>query len=167
MNPAAIRRWLHHLFAVLSVVLLASGLLLTLPDLRAKLVGGYGRQILDIHIWLGWAYLALPALALAAAARALLRDLSRRLRKPVATTWSRIYILFSLASGVLFAVTGVLLWLDPGLSRAAVDALVELHEVFSWALLAVIPAHLLAARRGIAAGTLKILRWGQSSSASF
>ena len=65
-------KWLVLVLA-LPLLLLASGLLLTEPDLRAKLVGGYGREIMEIHLWSGWVFLGAPLLALALAPHPLLR----------------------------------------------------------------------------------------------
>ena len=49
MSLVRIRWALHLVYALAVLVKVASGLLLTEPDLRAKLVGGYGREIMDIE----------------------------------------------------------------------------------------------------------------------
>ena len=43
MSPIGIRRALHHVYTVACIVLLATGALLAWPDLRAQVIGGYGR----------------------------------------------------------------------------------------------------------------------------
>jgi cytochrome b subunit of formate dehydrogenase len=65
MGAVWTRRILHIAHVILSLVLIATGLVIEFPELRARLVGGYGMQILQVHLWLGWAFMAAPALALA------------------------------------------------------------------------------------------------------
>ena len=45
MNPGTLRRALHLLHAITALALVASGALIAFADLRASLVGGYGRVI--------------------------------------------------------------------------------------------------------------------------
>ena len=78
MTPGAVRRALHAAHALTSVLLIATGLLLWDPDLRARFVGGYGREILEAHLWVGALLLGAPILAGLLAGRVLLRDLLRR-----------------------------------------------------------------------------------------
>ena len=66
MTPGAVRRALHAAHALTSVLLIATGLLLGYPDLRSALVGGYGRQILDGHLWIAWGFLGASVVAGAA-----------------------------------------------------------------------------------------------------
>jgi hypothetical protein len=157
MSPARIRFALHLSFALAVLVKLASGLLLTEPDLRAKLVGGYGREIMDIHLWSGWVFLGAPLLALALAARPLLRDLRRRLERPGGITWRKTHIVVTLSAGIILSLTGVLLWLDLGLPLTFADLILELHDVLIWLVIAVLSAHLVAARRKILLRTRRLL----------
>ncbi len=157
MSPARIRRALHLVYALAVLVKVASGLLLTEPDLRAKLVGGYGREIMDIHLWSGWVFLGAPLLALALAARPLLRDLWRRLRWPAGITWRKIHIVATLSLGITLSLTGLLLWLDLDLPRGFTDLMLEVHDVLIWVVIAALSAHLLAARRKILARARQLL----------
>jgi hypothetical protein len=143
--------------ALASLALLASGLLLELPDLRARLVGGYGREILQVHLWASWVFLGSPALGLILVGRPLLRDFLRRFVPPHATTWRRVHLGTTLAATSLFGVSGLLLWLDVGLPLALADAALALHMGLTWLLLVLLPAHLFAARDKIAARVRGIL----------
>jgi hypothetical protein len=125
MSLVAIRRALHHLYTLVTLLLIVTGLLLSEPDLRARLVGGYGREILDLHIWVGVGFVAIPVLALLAAARPLGRDLRRRLGPPDGVTWRKVHTVFTLAAGAALGLTGVLLWLEPGMPLAVVDRLAQ------------------------------------------
>jgi cytochrome b subunit of formate dehydrogenase len=157
MNLLRIRQSLHHLYTLLMLALIATGLLLGYPDWRAQLVGGYGREIYEIHLWVGWAFMGVPVLALLVAALPLLRDLRRRLGPPDGVTWRKIHTVFTLAAGVLLAVSGVVLWLDPDLPLPVLDATVETHEVLTWMVLIAIAAHLVLAWRKTVARTREIL----------
>ncbi len=157
MTPARIRFALHLLYALAVLVKLASGLLLTEPDLRAKLLGGYGREIMSIHLWSGWVFLGAPLLALALAARPLLQDLRRRLGRPGGITWSKTHMVVTLSAGIILSLTGLLLWLDTGLPLAVIDLMLELHDVLIWLVIAALSAHLVAARRKILLRTRRLL----------
>ena len=121
MSLVAIRRAFHHLYTLAALLLIATGLLLAEPDLRARLVGGYGREILDLHIWVGVGFIVIPVLALLAAARPLGRHLRRRLGPPDGVTWRKIHTVFTLVAGAALGLSGLLLWLDPGMPLALVD----------------------------------------------
>jgi cytochrome b subunit of formate dehydrogenase len=148
-SPVAVRRSLHHFYAVSAIALMATGIFLTLPDLRANLIGGYGRQILDLHLWAGWVFLAAPPLALALAARPLLADLRERLADAEGRGWRRIHIVSSLAAGFLLGATGIVMWLDVPLQRDLGDLVTSTHEVLSWVVIVELGGHLLVARRKI------------------
>lgn len=149
MTPARLRRALHTAHVIATLVLLATGFLVEWPELRARLIGGYGPQIARVHRWAGVAFIAAPALALLVAARPLMRDLLRRLGPPDPVNWRKIHIVTSLLLGVALSVSGVLLWVDAGLPLAALDATLTVHIVATWALAVSIPVHLAAARRKI------------------
>ena len=157
MSPGRIRRTLHCIYALAVLVKVASGLLLTEPDLRAKLVGGYGREIMDIHLWSGWVFLGAPLLALALAPRPLLRDLRLRLVLPDGITWRKIHIVVTLSLGIILSLTGVLLWLALGLPHAFTNPMLEVHDLLIWVVIAALSAHLVAARRKILRRTHQIL----------
>ena len=157
MSLVAIRRAFHHLYTLAALLLIATGLLLAEPDLRARLVGGYGREILDLHIWVGVGFVAVPALALLLAARPLWRDLRRRLGPPDGVTWRKVHTVFTLAAGAALGLTGLLLWLVPEMPLAAVDTLLTVHEWTMWPVIAALVAHVVVAWRKTVARTREIL----------
>jgi len=151
VSAAASRRLLHAAHALASLVLLATGFLLEFPDLRARVVGGYGLWISNVHLWSGAAFAAAPVLALAATARPLWRDLRRRLGPPGPRGWRELHIVLSLASAFLLAVSGLVLWVAQDLPLPLEDACLEVHLIFTWVLAISLPLHLVAARAKIAA----------------
>jgi cytochrome b subunit of formate dehydrogenase len=150
MSPAQVRRTGHAVHAVTTLVLIATGLLIEWPELRARLFGGYGLQLSAVHHWAGALFALAPMLAAAIAARPLARDLRRRLGPPDPVSWKKIHIVATLVLTVLLAGTGALLWIDPGVPIAVFDATVQVHVISTWGIIASLPIHLTAARRKIA-----------------
>ena len=150
MSGARARRLLHGVHVVTTVGLVATGVLIAWPDLRARLVGGYGRELGEIHVWLGWAFLAAPGLALAAAARPLLADLRGRFAAQDPWRWRRAHVALTLGGGGVLGVTGVAAWAIEHLPVSLVDASLVLHSWVTWLVVAALPVHLVMARRKIA-----------------
>lgn len=150
MSAVGWRRLVHATHAAATLLLLATGLLLQSPDWRARLVGGYGRQIAEVHQWAGVAFVAIPLLALARAGRPLARDARRRLGPPDPVGWKKIHIVVSLVGGLLFGVTGFVLWFDRAFPLVLSDLGLEVHAVLTWVFVAMLLIHLVAARRKIA-----------------
>lgn len=159
MQPSSVtvRHTLHHVYAFSAILLMLTGLLLTLPDLRARLIGGYGREILDVHLWAGWIFLAAPLLALALAWRLLLAHLRERWSARPGLWWRRIHLASVLGAGLGLGGSGVVLWWDPGLPRSAADMVADTHEILSWFVIFELGAHLIAARRKIVERTVDLL----------
>jgi cytochrome b subunit of formate dehydrogenase len=159
VTPPQIRQVLHVLHVLATLVLLATGLLIEWPDLRARVIGGYGRQLADIHEWASVVFIAAPLLALALAARPLLADLRRRLGPPDGVTWRKVHIVSTLGFGILLVVTGAVLWIDREVRMplAVFDSCLWLHDAATWVLLASIPVHIFAARRKIVGRSLELL----------
>jgi cytochrome b subunit of formate dehydrogenase len=157
MSLVGIRRALHHVYTVATLVLVATGLLLNDPDLRARLIGGYGRETLDVHLWAGWVFLGVPALALLVRGRPLLRDLVRRLGPPDGLTWRKFHTVLTLVAGVLLGVTGVVLWLDVRLPMLLADAILLTHEWCMWVVIAALAVHVVVAWRKTVSRTREIL----------
>lgn len=159
MRPAGVRRALHHGHAATSIALIATGWLIGDADLRGRLLGGFGRELLDAHLGLGVAFGVVPALALAAAPRFLLRDLRLRLGPPGPRwAWRKVHLVGSLALAMALGASGVGLWLDLGLETRALDRLLEIHVACTWILALSVPVHLVAVRRRLAAR----LGWGDA-----
>jgi cytochrome b subunit of formate dehydrogenase len=150
MNPATARRLLHGAHAAATLVLLATGFLIEWPELRGRLVGGYGRELGRIHVWIGWAFAAAPAVALLAAARPLLTDVRARLGPPNPIGWRKLHIVISLAASGLLVVSGIVLWWPSEVRLPLLDACLAIHIGCTWLLAATLPLHLVAARAKIA-----------------
>jgi cytochrome b subunit of formate dehydrogenase len=158
MTPGAVRRIFHATHAAASLLLIATGLLLWDADLRARLIGGYGRQILETHLWLGSGLLVAPVLAGLVAGGPLLRDLARRLGPPDPPfAWVKVHIVGSLVMTLLLGGSGLLLWADLDLSPAVLDLATAVHLALTWLLAASIPIHLVLARRKIVLRAREIL----------
>lgn len=157
MTPATKRRLLHAAHGVTALALLATGFLIQWPDLRAKVVGGYGRELAEIHLWFGWAFAAAPLLALGAVG-ALCADLRRRLGPPGPITWRKLHIVITGVMSVFLTATGIILWGFHELPLLVQDVSLEIHIWATWIVAASLPVHLVDARRKIAVR----LRWFRS-----
>lgn len=149
MTPFTTRRLLHAAHVATTLVLLATGFLIQWPDLRAFLVGGYGRELADVHVWMGCAFAGAPALALALAPRPLLADLGRRLGSSEPLSWRKAHVVITLVAGALLTVTGIALWMPGSTPVALLDASVEVHIWTTWVVAISLPVHLVVARRKI------------------
>jgi cytochrome b subunit of formate dehydrogenase len=162
MSGVWMRQVLHAVNAIVSLVLLGTGFLIEFPELRARLVGGYGFQIAQWHLWLGWLFMAVPVIALLLAGRDLTRHLWTFLGPPDGVTARKVVAVVNLAGGVALAVSGVLLWLDENLPLALSDASLTVHIAFTWTLAALIPLHLFLSRRRIGLRLLQLVGRGPS-----
>lgn len=152
-EPAArhATRALHAIHALGTLALLASGLLIQWPELRSWVVGGYGSAIARVHLWIGWAYLAAPALLLVVVAEPLRAELAQRLARSVRRSWASAHLLFTLAATALLGVSGILLLLDDWLPLHAWYAARSVHAWATWAVAATLLLHLVIAGRARAA----------------
>jgi hypothetical protein len=164
MNAGLVRRGLHLAHAASALLLLATGALLAAPDLRASLLGGYGRELASAHDLGACVFLAAPALALALAARPLAQDLRARLGPPRGLGWKKLHIGLTLALSTLLSASGLVLWGAAGEPAGLYDAALELHEAASWALAVSLPIHVAVARRKLVARAREILRGGPDPS---
>lgn len=162
MSGVWTRQVLHAVNAIVSLALLGTGLLIEFPELRAQLVGGYGFQIAQWHLWLGWLFMAVPVIALLLAGRDLARHLWTFLGPPDGVTARKVVAVVNLAGGVALAASGVLLWLDENLPLALSDASLTVHIAFTWTLAALIPLHLFLSRRRIGLRLLQLVGRGPS-----
>ena len=154
MTPAATRRLLHTVHAVTTLALLVTGWLIQWPDLRAQILGGYGRELARIHLWFGWAFAAAPLLA-GGAVRALFADLQQRLGPPDPITWRKLHIVITGVVSVFLTASGIILWGFHELPLLVQDVSLEIHIWATWIVAASLPVHLVDARRKIAVR----LRW--------
>jgi len=149
MTSATTRRLLHASHGITTLPLLATGFLIQWPDLRAQVVGGYGRELAEIHLWFGGAFAAAPLLAVGAAG-ALFADLRQRLGPPDPITWRKLHIVITVAASLLLSVSGIILWWFQDLPLIVQDVSLEIHIWATWAVALSLPVHLVVARRKIA-----------------
>ncbi len=158
MTPFTVRLLLHWTHALMSIALIVTGLLISYPDLRGSLIGGYGREILEWHLWAGWISMGAPALAMALSARPILRELRRRLGPPDPPyAWRKIHIVATLVLTFLVGASGVVLWLDFDIPLAVVDATLEVHIIVTWILIFGIPLHVVLSWRKTVSRTREML----------
>lgn len=133
--------WLHVSYATVVLVLTGTGLVIQFPDLRARWFGGYGRELATVHEWTGVAMLVLPLAVLLWARGAAWKRIRLRSRRRARMRLHAVHLWFTLVSGVVFVVTGFVLWFQLRLPDAVVDTSIELHAGFSYVLYVVVPLH--------------------------
>lgn len=148
MTPAAIRRLLHNVHGLTTLALVVTGCLIQWPDLRALVVGGYGRELARLHLYFGWAFAAAPLLACGAAGP-LLADLRQRLGPPDPITWRKLHIVTTGIASALLSASGIILWYFDELPLLVQDISLEIHAWTAWIVTALLPVHLVVARRKI------------------
>jgi len=145
---------LHLAYSLVVLVLIATGLPIQFPDLRASLVGGYGRTLATVHEWAGVALLAVPVLAVVAAPGDALETIQIRSWRRDNLRLHAVNLWFTLVSGAVFVATGFIMWLQAGLPDGVVDAATEIHAALSYALYVMVPLHVITARERIAAAVI-------------
>ncbi|MEE9279482.1 MAG: cytochrome b/b6 domain-containing protein [Myxococcota bacterium] len=157
-SPRWLRRALHSTNLIASLALIATGLLITFPDARAQLVGGYALLLTRLHHWAALVFVAAPLLALAAAPLALGREFGGRLLSAEKGGLRRAHLATCTLASIALALSGALLWAELELPRAFEDAMVEAHVVATWVVVVGIPVHLVAVRRRLRDATAELLR---------
>lgn len=147
MNPATVRRALHATHALATLALLGSGLLLEFPELRARSVGGYGRRIVEIHLWAGASFAGLPLVALALSHRELLAELRGRLGAPALKTWRKGNMAVFLLASILLALTGLVLWRDGWFPLVVGDVSRWLHGALTIVVAVSLSIHVVTVRK--------------------
>jgi len=149
MSAYYVRRLLHTVHAVTSLLLIGTGVLIHWPELRLEVLGGYGLALASLHEWTGLVFIVAPLLSLGLVARPLVRDLGARLGPPDPPSWRKLHIVLTLLLSAVLTVSGVALWLQAHLPARLADLALDAHVWMSWALAISIPLHLVAARRKI------------------
>ncbi len=158
MKPARIRRLVHDTNATAALALLLTGTLIAFPDLRSIVLGGYGNQLHDIHIWSGWTFVSVPLLGFIYKRKEIAAHLRRRLRPGRQNQLRRVHLAGSLACGTLFGITGLVMWWEAGVPLIVLDALLEVHIWLAWLMGFALLTHLYSARRGILGRTRQFFR---------
>lgn len=153
MTPYETRRWVHRFVGSAALVLISSGTLVTLPDFRTTVIGGHGQLLSDLHMWLGFIFIAAPVVALLVAGKTILENLRKRIVDAEQMSWRRFHLTLTLCSGTLMASTGSVLLFDSLVAELPVgimDILFWFHLAGAWILGMTLPIHLWMARFGIA-----------------
>lgn len=145
--PVGAYRWLHLGFVATFTILLATGLLIQLPDWRARLVGGYAWWVASVHEWSGVAMALLPVIALLRTPRQAIATFARRARRRNQMRMHAAHLVFTSVSAAVFTVTGFVLWFQEHVPAAVADVSVEVHVAFTYALLVAIPLHVAVSGR--------------------
>ncbi len=151
MKTFVIRRWVHRISGTAVLVLLVTGTLVTLPDLRTAVIGGQGRILSDIHLWIGLAFVLAPLMGLLYSKGSIIKNIARRLLDSSKIHWRRIHPSTALISGMMMCLTGPIMWLDSIWEYPVIvmDGVFLVHLTFAWVLGLALPMHLVMARRGI------------------
>ena len=144
-------RILHATNALLTLALIATGFLITYPDLRAELIGGYALQLSKLHRSSALLYLGIPTLIFVTAPLAVGRNIGWRVWSIDRSRWQQVHLRCYLLAVVAVILSGALMWLDIQWSPAILDATAAVHLGASWLIVASIPLHLATiARRALA-----------------
>jgi len=140
MSAALARPLVHTVHVLTFAVLLTTALLLLLPTLRATLTGGYSLMIRDTHRWGGVAFAVLPvAMVLYFGGRAVFDTPARRTWR---TVWHGAHVGVTLLLGVVFTLTGFVIWWKRWLPDGLVDTSRSVHDGLTYVAVALLGAHL-------------------------
>jgi hypothetical protein len=129
---------LHAAHLASFLVLLVTGVLLLVPELRAAATGGYSLVIRESHCWTGVASVALPVLVVWRYGRPLaFRDVGRARR-----LWKAAHVMLTAVLMLLFALTGVALWGKAWVARPLVEDARQAHDWLTYAAAALVGVHL-------------------------
>jgi cytochrome b subunit of formate dehydrogenase len=141
--PHLARPLSHTVHAVTFAVLLVTGLLLFVPDLRAAATGGYSLVIGKAHCWSGVAFVVLPVLIiLRYGLRSILAPPEKRTLR---TAWKGLHLAITILASGLFTVSGFVLWGESLVAEATVDVSRLLHDWLTYAAAVLLVVHLLEA----------------------
>lgn len=141
-KPGLMWRTSHMAHAATFLGLLATGLLLFSPTIRSRLIGGYALQVRSIHCWVGVAF----AVATVPFLRPVLRPWRCSARGGAAAVapwrWRYAHLLFTVAAGVTFTASGLLLWQQHRFGLALADASAWVHLWLTYLAAGVLTVHL-------------------------
>ncbi len=148
MTAGSVRRAMHAVHGVMAIVLISTGLLILWPEFRGRTLGGYGREVGEVHVYAGLAFAIAPVLAWLLVRRGLLAGSWERVAaEDLRTTWRKIHIVLTLTVSAVVSVTGLVMWLGADLPVEVWDAADQIHVVCHWIIVASLPIHLLVVRR--------------------
>lgn len=140
MPSVLARTWLHTGHLLIFLLLLASGLLLWSPGLRAAVTGGYSLLIRETHRWGGVAFVVLPVPILFRFGVSSL--FGAPAQRTLRTVWQGVHLGLTALISAVFALTGFLLWGKHLFPEQAVDASLEVHDWLTYGAIALVAFHL-------------------------
>ncbi len=151
MNVQETQRWIHRVNTTAAIVLLTTGVMHTLPDLRSLLIGGYDRLIADIHLWTGAVFISFPLLMIVLSRGSVLGNVRVRIFKDHVWHWRRINLTLTIIMCSSQACAGTLIYIDTiyPMPITVVDSLFVLHHAGAWYIGLMLPVHLWMARKAI------------------
>ena len=159
MKIANTQRRIHYVNTVAIIVLLLTGTLHTLPDLRSSLTGGYDQLVADIHVWTGAIFISFPFLLMTRTQGSLLGLLRLRIFKDPVWHWRRVHLMLTVFVCLIQAIAGLLIWVDIRLPLpiTLVDTLFLVHRSGAWYLGLTLPLHMWMARKKIVKTTRRLI----------
>ncbi len=151
IKPFEFRRWVHRLNGTAAIILLITGTLVTLPDLRIAIYGSGGKVLSDVHVWTGAVFVSVPLLVLLSSGGSVLSNLKKRIFGSKTVHWRRVHLTVSLFSCFMMGLTGPIMWADSmwELPIALMDLLFLIHLSCAWIVGLTLPLHLWMARGAI------------------
>ena len=162
---SATERAVHWIHAAAFLVMLGSGVVLYLPELA----GAVGRRPLvkDVHLWTAVAWAGALALVVVLGDRRTLRRTARDLDRAGGDRFNlgqKLNAALTASFAVLFAVSGLLLWLGERDTRFRLGGTIVLHDVLAYVSVLLLCGHLYLAvlhpatrhaLRGMTRGTVR------------
>ncbi|MBI5506070.1 MAG: cytochrome b/b6 domain-containing protein [Deltaproteobacteria bacterium] len=140
MSSRVARPLVHTVHLLTFTVLFASGLLLFIPDLRAAITGGYSLIVRESHRWGGVAFFVLPIIIIMkfGVRSVFVAPQERTLR----SLWQGLHVVLTVLIGVVFTVTGVVLWANRSVPESLLDPSRDLHDWLTYVVAVLLLAHL-------------------------
>jgi cytochrome b subunit of formate dehydrogenase len=141
VSPAFARPLLHTVHLLTFALLLATGLLLFLPGLRAALVGGYSLLLRQAHRWGGVAFVLLPAAIFAQCSPR--RIFAAPPPRTARSTWQAAHVAITICFSSVFVASGFVLWEKRLFPDPLVDGSEIAHVWLTYVAMAAVALHLL------------------------
>lgn len=151
MNIRDAQRWVHRINSTAALILLTTGVMHTLPELRSELIGGYDRLVADIHVWTGLIFITFPLLNVIVSKGDILESLRVRLFLDPTWHWRRVHLILALSVCFSQACAGAMIWIDSNypLPIALINAIFLVHQAGAWYIGLSLPIHLWMSRVAI------------------
>ncbi|HJL60464.1 MAG TPA: hypothetical protein QF517_00800 [Pseudomonadales bacterium] len=151
MNVQETQRWIHRVNTTAALVLLTTGVLHIVPDIRSAFFGGYDRLTADIHLWTGAIFISFPILATLLSSGSVLKNLYTRVFRDPLWHWRRFNLTCTIVICSTQACAGTMIWVDTlfPLPLTLLDVIFFVHHIGAWYIGLMFPVHLWMARRAI------------------